>query len=153
MFVVTARRYLTEANASRLADALCRMRGAALKLGQMLSIQDENVLPPQVGACNFHFLCRQQYCLLAGHMLSILNMHCIIALPACLASEEGHWTETMPRLPQACWQFLHDTAQHGDSKQARMEASTVMPALRSSRQRWSGFVPAPTSCPSASWRR
>ena len=41
-------RYLTEANASRLADALCRMRGAALKLGQMLSIQDENVLPPQV---------------------------------------------------------------------------------------------------------
>jgi hypothetical protein len=24
------------------------MRGAALKLGQMLSIQDENVLPPQV---------------------------------------------------------------------------------------------------------
>ncbi len=43
------RRYLTEANAERLADALCRMRGAALKLGQMLSIQDENVLPPQVG--------------------------------------------------------------------------------------------------------
>ena len=44
------RRYLTEANAERLADALCRMRGAALKLGQMLSIQDENVIPPQVRA-------------------------------------------------------------------------------------------------------
>ncbi|KAK9837477.1 hypothetical protein WJX81_005202 [Elliptochloris bilobata] len=43
-------RYLTEANAERLADALCRMRGAALKLGQMLSIQDENVLPPQLTA-------------------------------------------------------------------------------------------------------
>ena len=41
-------RYLTERNAERLADALCRMRGAALKLGQMISIQDENVLPPQV---------------------------------------------------------------------------------------------------------
>lgn len=40
---------MTEANAERLADALCRMRGAALKLGQMLSIQDEQVLPPQVG--------------------------------------------------------------------------------------------------------
>lgn len=40
--------YMTERNAERLADALCRMRGAALKLGQMLSIQDENVLPPQV---------------------------------------------------------------------------------------------------------
>lgn len=42
--------FITEANAERLANALCRMRGAALKLGQMLSIQDENVLPPQVGA-------------------------------------------------------------------------------------------------------
>ncbi|MCJ1422629.1 hypothetical protein MMC29_000509, partial [Sticta canariensis] len=41
-------RFMTEANAERLADALCRMRGAALKLGQMLSIQDENMLPPQV---------------------------------------------------------------------------------------------------------
>jgi aarF domain-containing kinase len=41
--------FITEANAERLANALCRMRGAALKLGQMLSIQDENVLPPQVG--------------------------------------------------------------------------------------------------------
>ena len=42
-------RYMTERNAERLADALCRMRGAALKLGQMISIQDESVLPPQVG--------------------------------------------------------------------------------------------------------
>lgn len=40
--------YLTDKNAERLANALCRMRGAALKLGQMLSIQDEGVLPPQV---------------------------------------------------------------------------------------------------------
>ncbi|KAL6754286.1 ABC1 family-domain-containing protein [Haematococcus lacustris] len=42
--------FVTEANAQRLADALCRMRGAALKIGQMLSIQDENLLPPQVQA-------------------------------------------------------------------------------------------------------
>ncbi|KXZ56495.1 hypothetical protein GPECTOR_1g443 [Gonium pectorale] len=42
--------FLTEANAERLAAALCRMRGAALKLGQMLSIQDESVMPPQVQA-------------------------------------------------------------------------------------------------------
>ncbi|EFN54887.1 hypothetical protein CHLNCDRAFT_24033, partial [Chlorella variabilis] len=42
--------WLTEDNAERLANALCRMRGAALKLGQMLSIQDENVLPPQFQA-------------------------------------------------------------------------------------------------------
>lgn len=40
--------FLSQSNAERLADALCRMRGAALKIGQMLSIQDENVLPPQV---------------------------------------------------------------------------------------------------------
>ena len=30
---------LSERNADRLAESLCRMRGAALKLGQMLSIQ------------------------------------------------------------------------------------------------------------------
>ncbi|KAK9839730.1 hypothetical protein WJX84_004835, partial [Apatococcus fuscideae] len=42
--------YLTEQNAEKLADALCRMRGAALKLGQMISIQDENILPPQFQA-------------------------------------------------------------------------------------------------------
>jgi aarF domain-containing kinase len=41
---------LSEANAERLALALCRMRGAALKLGQMLSIQDESVIPPQISA-------------------------------------------------------------------------------------------------------
>ena len=40
--------FMTEANAERLAVALCRMRGAALKLGQMLSIQDETVIPPQI---------------------------------------------------------------------------------------------------------
>ena len=45
-------RYITERNAERLADALCRMRGAALKLGQMISIQDENVLPPAVSPHN-----------------------------------------------------------------------------------------------------
>jgi aarF domain-containing kinase len=36
----------TDANADRLASTLCRMRGAALKMGQMLSIQDESLLPP-----------------------------------------------------------------------------------------------------------
>jgi hypothetical protein len=41
---------LSEANAKRLANALCRMRGAALKIGQMLSIQDEDLMPPQVVA-------------------------------------------------------------------------------------------------------
>jgi aarF domain-containing kinase len=35
-----------DANADRLAATLCRMRGAALKMGQMLSIQDESMLPP-----------------------------------------------------------------------------------------------------------
>lgn len=40
--------YLSEKNAERLALALCRMRGAALKLGQMLSIQDESLVPAPV---------------------------------------------------------------------------------------------------------
>jgi len=47
--------FMTEANAERLAVALCRMRGAALKLGQMLSIQDESVIPPQVSATQSPF--------------------------------------------------------------------------------------------------
>jgi aarF domain-containing kinase len=42
--------FLSEGNAERLAGALCRMRGAALKLGQMLSIQDDSLLPPQFKA-------------------------------------------------------------------------------------------------------
>ena len=37
---------VNDANADRLAATLCRMRGAALKMGQMLSIQDEALLPP-----------------------------------------------------------------------------------------------------------
>lgn len=40
--------YLSEQNAERLALALCRMRGAALKLGQMLSIQDESIVPAPI---------------------------------------------------------------------------------------------------------
>ena len=41
-------------HAGYVTDVSCiilfpRMRGAALKIGQMLSIQDENLLPPQVG--------------------------------------------------------------------------------------------------------
>lgn len=40
--------FLSERNAERLALALCRMRGAALKLGQMLSIQDESIIPPPI---------------------------------------------------------------------------------------------------------
>ena len=41
---------MSEQNAERLAEALCRMRGAALKLGQMLSVQDEGMLPPALAA-------------------------------------------------------------------------------------------------------
>ena len=42
---------MTDGNAERLADALCKMRGAALKVGQMLSIQDDTMLPPVVRRC------------------------------------------------------------------------------------------------------
>lgn len=37
---------LSDKNADRMAASLCRMRGAALKMGQMLSIHDESLLPP-----------------------------------------------------------------------------------------------------------
>ncbi|KAK9394209.1 aarF domain-containing protein kinase 4 [Crotalus adamanteus] len=39
---------LSEANAQRMVDTLCKMRGAALKIGQMLSIQDSYLLSPQL---------------------------------------------------------------------------------------------------------
>jgi len=41
---------LTPRNAEVLAEGLCRMRGAALKLGQMLSIQDPDTIPPEIQA-------------------------------------------------------------------------------------------------------
>ncbi|XP_045101129.1 atypical kinase COQ8B, mitochondrial-like isoform X2 [Portunus trituberculatus] len=40
--------FLTEANAKRIVDTLCKVRGAALKLGQMLSIQDSALINPQL---------------------------------------------------------------------------------------------------------
>ena len=40
------KRSISDDNAEVLAEALCRMRGAALKIGQILSLQDEDVMPP-----------------------------------------------------------------------------------------------------------
>ena len=39
---------LTEANAEKLAQALCKMRGAALKLGQAMSMQEDQFLPEPI---------------------------------------------------------------------------------------------------------
>ncbi|KAF8841044.1 ABC1-domain-containing protein [Paxillus ammoniavirescens] len=39
---------MTEANIKRLVSKLSQMRGAALKLGQFMSIQDTHMLPPEV---------------------------------------------------------------------------------------------------------
>jgi predicted unusual protein kinase regulating ubiquinone biosynthesis (AarF/ABC1/UbiB family) len=39
---------LTSANAQRLASSLASMRGAAMKLGQLLSLEAEDLLPPEV---------------------------------------------------------------------------------------------------------
>lgn len=41
---------LTAANAQRLAKRLSTMRGAAMKLGQLLSMEGEDLLPPQFAA-------------------------------------------------------------------------------------------------------
>ncbi|KAG7313216.1 hypothetical protein JYU34_000315 [Plutella xylostella] len=40
--------FLSPANAERIVDTLCKVRGAALKLGQLLSIQDESVISPEL---------------------------------------------------------------------------------------------------------
>ncbi len=36
--------FLTEANAERIVNTLCKVRGAALKFGQMLSLQGRNIV-------------------------------------------------------------------------------------------------------------
>ena len=41
---------MTESDVEGLVDLLCRVRGAALKLGQMISIQDENFISPELSA-------------------------------------------------------------------------------------------------------
>lgn len=40
--------FLSEANAERIVRTLCKVRGAALKLGQVLSIQDDAFISPQM---------------------------------------------------------------------------------------------------------
>ncbi|CAD6217207.1 GSCOCG00004724001-RA-CDS [Cotesia congregata] len=40
--------FLTQANAERIVATLCKVRGAALKIGQILSIQDNNVISPEL---------------------------------------------------------------------------------------------------------
>ncbi|KAE8225327.1 hypothetical protein CF319_g1908 [Tilletia indica] len=40
--------FMGEANLRRLVDKLSTMRGAALKMGQFMSIQDSNMLPPEL---------------------------------------------------------------------------------------------------------
>ncbi|KAK9509908.1 hypothetical protein O3M35_004799 [Rhynocoris fuscipes] len=40
--------FLTPANAERIVSTLCKVRGAALKIGQILSIQDNNVISPEL---------------------------------------------------------------------------------------------------------
>uniref|UniRef100_A0A2K6F4H9 Coenzyme Q8B n=1 Tax=Propithecus coquereli TaxID=379532 RepID=A0A2K6F4H9_PROCO len=40
--------FLSEANAERIVQTLCTVRGAALKVGQMLSIQDNSFISPEL---------------------------------------------------------------------------------------------------------
>ncbi|GAB6021757.1 putative aarF domain-containing protein kinase 4 [Chamberlinius hualienensis] len=40
--------FLSDANAERIVDTLCKVRGAALKIGQMLSLQDSNIIGPEL---------------------------------------------------------------------------------------------------------
>ncbi|XP_049984999.1 atypical kinase COQ8B, mitochondrial isoform X1 [Alexandromys fortis] len=40
--------FLSEANAERIVQTLCTVRGAALKIGQMFSIQDNSFISPQL---------------------------------------------------------------------------------------------------------
>ncbi|XP_047040351.1 atypical kinase COQ8B, mitochondrial-like isoform X1 [Helicoverpa zea] len=44
----SANSFLSPANAERIVDTLCKVRGAALKLGQLLSIQDDSMISPEL---------------------------------------------------------------------------------------------------------
>nr|XP_060610147.1 atypical kinase COQ8A, mitochondrial [Anolis sagrei ordinatus]XP_060610148.1 atypical kinase COQ8A, mitochondrial [Anolis sagrei ordinatus] len=46
--ITDASPFLSEANAERIVRTLCKVRGAALKLGQMLSIQDDAFINPHL---------------------------------------------------------------------------------------------------------
>ncbi|XP_043999130.1 atypical kinase COQ8A, mitochondrial [Gambusia affinis] len=46
--VLDSNPFLSEANAERIVRTLCKVRGAALKMGQMLSIQDDAFINPQL---------------------------------------------------------------------------------------------------------
>jgi len=46
--LIEGNKILTESNIERIVETLCKVRGAALKFGQMLSIQDNNFIPMQV---------------------------------------------------------------------------------------------------------
>ena len=46
----TSPTFLSEANINRIVETLCKVRGAALKLGQIISIQDEQIVSPQIAA-------------------------------------------------------------------------------------------------------
>ncbi|KAI4490926.1 hypothetical protein M0802_010600 [Mischocyttarus mexicanus] len=40
--------FLTKANAERIVTTLCKVRGAALKIGQIMSIQDNTIISPEL---------------------------------------------------------------------------------------------------------
>ncbi|KAM3968837.1 ubiquinone biosynthesis protein COQ8, mitochondrial [Aphomia sociella] len=44
----SANAFMSPANAERIVDTLCKVRGAALKLGQLLSIQDDTMISPEL---------------------------------------------------------------------------------------------------------
>ncbi|KAJ8930342.1 hypothetical protein NQ314_016892 [Rhamnusium bicolor] len=46
--VSDANLFMNKANMERIVDTLCKVRGAALKLGQILSIQDESLVNPEL---------------------------------------------------------------------------------------------------------
>uniref|UniRef100_A0A3Q3AYM4 Atypical kinase COQ8A, mitochondrial n=1 Tax=Kryptolebias marmoratus TaxID=37003 RepID=A0A3Q3AYM4_KRYMA len=46
--VLDSNPFLSEANAGRIVRTLCKVRGAALKIGQILSIQDDAFINPQL---------------------------------------------------------------------------------------------------------
>uniref|UniRef100_A0A8C4MTY0 ABC1 atypical kinase-like domain-containing protein n=1 Tax=Equus asinus TaxID=9793 RepID=A0A8C4MTY0_EQUAS len=63
---------LSEANAERIVQTLCTVRGAALKVGQMLSIQDNSFISPQLQRI-FERVCQSADFMPRWQMLRVLE--------------------------------------------------------------------------------
>ncbi|DAZ98020.1 TPA: hypothetical protein N0F65_004510 [Lagenidium giganteum] len=117
--------FVSDANAEKLAETLCTMRGAALKLGQMLSIQDENLIPSKLAVALDRV--RQN-----AHVMPKAQLH------AQLASELGeNWRDNfkefddVPIAAASIGQVHRATLQNGERVAIKIQYPGVAESIES----------------------